>query len=178
MSNWPFGRIQTLNPGQPITAALINRMQDGINQVATSLHGYGLVTILPSRVNVSGTWSSNTVGSITESTNAVTTRVFFGVPIGVRLQKVVVVGRQESGATAQFTARLIETASTATVTGISTIATSDGVTVGADQTIESLVPNGGYVTVLGRRYAVELGTTGGGGTQRTLISATPVFDFI
>jgi hypothetical protein len=171
LSLWPLERIETLTPGKPVRAELLNRMQDGTIQLALLQNNIGLPTILTNRVNVSGTWSTNNVGSVFESANAVTTRVFFTVPVGARLLSVSVLGRQESAASAQFTARLIETQSVATVTALSTVGTSDGVTTGADQTIVSTVTNG-YVTILGRRYAVELATTGGSATQRTFISAT------
>jgi hypothetical protein len=178
MSLFPLERIETLMPGQPIRAELLNRMQDGTVRTAKALRTMGMTAVLSNRQNVAGAWTIGNAGQLTESASGSSCRVFFQCFAPCRLLGVTVVGRQDTTATSQFTCNLVELSGTGTVTTLGVTATSDGVTTGADQMITSSIANGGYITVVGRRYAVLLGTTGAGATQRSLLSATVLFDLL
>lgn len=177
MGNWPLERIMTLSEGIPIPAKLINRMQDGTNQIAGKLHDTKIPVNLATRVNHTGTWTIAAEGYIHVATNLAIAYVFFSPPVGVRLKKVTVIGRQESAANARFATRLLEISSIATISALSIYAESNGVTTAADQTVESEIADG-YITVAGRRYCVDLATSGGGVTQRSIVSATVHYEIV
>ena len=173
---WPFTRIQTFTEGLPVTPAFLNRLQDGVNQVANDLQTLTnrllAATTHPCtvahRLISTGTWTVGTLapGSIAESVNARACNVVLlnPPPIGSRITGAAVKWKDGAG-TSLLRFELF--AQSFSESSFSPRGQVDSIGTGAVEIVPlALSPSNGFILAQGDRLYAKLSTQGGGAAER------------
>jgi hypothetical protein len=164
----PDDRNTDYVPGLPVKAVDINALQD-----AVKFHAHGVVElplVLSTRQVLTGTWTVQSTGLLTESAKTSVIRIPVPVPVGSIITGLRVRGIQASSGN-QFEARLQGVTDDGTIADIGTATTSDNTITGTAQDVAVTLGASAETAGANRRYFVRVETLGGGGGLRTITGA-------